>query len=118
MANTLLIAKKATEQALIEGRDALTEQQISLISSYYAGAIAAGRAVNQPDRNGELSRAAKLVERFATREDLRDLAPAAQPGRLRDRSLLPAHRGQARDALAVLNQLLTTGPWMPPALAS
>jgi hypothetical protein len=35
---------EATQQALIEGRDALTEQQMSLISSYYAGAIAAGRA--------------------------------------------------------------------------
>jgi transposase len=34
-------------------------------SSAYAGAIACGRAENPPDRHGELSRAGKLVERFA-----------------------------------------------------
>jgi transposase len=66
MANTLLIAKQATEQAVTEGRDALTEQQISRIGSYYAGAVAHGRAENPPDRGGAPSRAGKLVERFAT----------------------------------------------------
>ncbi|MFC0530991.1 IS66 family transposase [Phytohabitans kaempferiae] len=66
MANTLLIAKRATEQAIAAGRDALTEQEISRSRSYYAGALAHGRTENPPDRNGQLSRAGKLVERFAT----------------------------------------------------
>ena len=34
------------------------------------GAIAQGRAENPPDRNGELSKAGKLVERFATHRDM------------------------------------------------
>jgi transposase len=66
MANTLLIAKKMTEQAVAEDRDRLTEAQRSFIGSAYAGAIAQGRAENPPDRNGDLSKAGKLVERFAT----------------------------------------------------
>ncbi|MER7004746.1 IS66 family transposase [Dactylosporangium sp. NPDC000555] len=66
MATTLLIAKQTTEQAVTDGRDALTEQEISRIGSYYAGAVAHGRAENPPDRNGDLSRAGKLVERFHT----------------------------------------------------
>jgi len=66
MANTLLIAKRMTEQAVAAGRNKLTDEQISFIRSCYAGAIAAGRAENPPDRNGELSRAGKLVERFHT----------------------------------------------------
>src|SRR5690606_9674727 len=49
-----------------EGRDRLSEQQVSFLGSCYAGAVAQGRAENPPDRNGELSRAGKLVERFAT----------------------------------------------------
>lgn len=70
MATTLLIAKKATEQAVTAGRDTLTEQEISEICSYYAGALATGRAENPPDRNGRLSRAGKLVERFTIHRDM------------------------------------------------
>jgi transposase len=62
MANTLLIAKQATEQAVTEARDALTEQQISRIGSYYAGAVAHGRAENPPDRGGELSMASSSAD--------------------------------------------------------
>lgn len=150
MANTLLIAKKATEQAIAEQRDALSEQQISLISSYYAGAIAAGRAENPPDRNGELSRAGKLVERFHTHRAMilcfvLDLAVpftnntaerALRPVKLQQkisatwrllhrlaafatiRSYLDTAAKHGMDALTVLKQLFTTGPWMPPALPS
>jgi len=69
MANTLLIAKNATESAVEQGRDALSEEDIRFISSAYAGAIAHGRAENPPDRNADLSKAGKLVERFATHRD-------------------------------------------------
>jgi transposase len=70
MANTLLIAKRATEQAVAAGRDTLPEQEISEICSYYAGALATGRAENPPDRNGDLPRAGKLVERFTNHRNM------------------------------------------------
>ena len=69
MANTLLFAKNATESAVEQGRDALSEADIKFIGSAYAGAIAQGRAENPPDRNDDLSKAGKLVERFATHRD-------------------------------------------------
>lgn len=145
MANTLLIAKKATETAVAEGHDALTEQDIGFIGSAYGGAIAQGRAGNPPDRNGELSKAGKLVERFATHRDMIlrfviDLAVpftnnsaerALRPVKLQQktsgtwrilqgladfaavRSYLDTARKHSKDALDVLRQLFTTGPWLP-----
>jgi transposase len=70
MANTLLIAKQATQAAVAEARNRLSGQQLSFISSCYAGAIAQGRAENPPGRAGELSKAGKLVERFARHRDM------------------------------------------------
>lgn len=149
VANTLLIAKRMTEQAIAEGNDRLTEQQRSFISSCYAGAIAQGRAENPPDKAGELSRAGKLVERFAKHRSMilrytvdlavpftnnqaeRDLRPvkvqqnASATWRslqgLTDfatlRSYLSTAAKHGKDALDVLRQLFTTGPWLPPATA-
>jgi hypothetical protein len=70
MANTLLIAKNLTEQTVAAGGDRLTNEQISFLRSAYAGAIAQGRTANPPDRDGERSRAGKLVERFATHREM------------------------------------------------
>ena len=70
MANTLLIAKRITEQAVAQGCEQLTDEQVSFLGSAYAGAIAQGRAQNPPDRHGELPRARKLVERFATHRNM------------------------------------------------
>jgi len=70
MANILLMAKQLTEQAVAEGRDALSEAEVSQIRAGYAGAIAKGRAANPPDRGGGLSRAGKLVERFAAHREM------------------------------------------------
>jgi transposase len=68
MANTLLIAK--TERAVAQGREQLTDEQVSFLGSAYAGAIAQGRAENPRDRHGQLPRAGKLVERFATHRNM------------------------------------------------
>jgi transposase len=70
MANTLLIAKNMTEQAVAGGRDRLTDEQVGFIRSVYAGAIAHGRAENPSNRDGQLPRAGKLVERFATHREM------------------------------------------------
>jgi transposase len=149
MANTLLIAKKATETAVEQGRDALADEDIRFISAAYAGAIAHGRAENPPDRNGDLPKAGKLVERFATHRDMIlrfvvDLAVpftnnsaerALRPVKLQQktsgtwrilqgladfaavRSYLDTAHKHGKDALDVLRQLFTTGPWLPQAIA-
>lgn len=149
MANTLLIAKKMTEQAVAEGHDRLTDQQRSFIGSCYAGAIAQGRAENPPDTAGELPRAGKLVERFAKHRDMilrytvdlavpftnnqaeRDLRPVKVQQKasatwrtlqgLTDfatlRSYLSTAAKHGQDALDVLTQLFTAGPWLPPTTA-
>lgn len=70
MAGTLLMAKKATEQAVAEGRDTLSADEISHLRACYAGALAYGRQQNPPDRDGKLSRAGTLVERFVTHRDM------------------------------------------------
>jgi transposase len=146
MANTLLIAKQMTEDAVRAGRDALTDDQIATIGSYYAGAIAYGREANPPDRHGELPRAGKLVERFAKHRDmiLRFVVDLAVPftNNAAERSLRPVKLQQktsatwrllqgladfaavrsyldtaakhGKEALDVLRQLFTTGPWLPP----
>jgi transposase len=66
MADTLLMAKTMTEQAVTDARSALTDDEISHIRACYAGAVAYGRQQNPPNRHGELSKAGKLVERFHT----------------------------------------------------
>jgi transposase len=145
MANALLIAKKMTEDAVAAGRDQLTAEQLSLIGSAYAGAIAQGRAENPPDRRGELPRAGKLVERFATHRNMilrftvdlavpftnnqaeRDVRPVKLQQKISAtwrtlqgladfatlRSYLSTAAKYGKDALDVLRQLFTTGPWLP-----
>ncbi len=149
MANILLIAKKMTEQAVAAGRDALTADEIAFISAGYAGAISYGRQANPPDRHGEASHAATLVERFDKHRDMIlrfviDLAVpfsnnaaerALRPVKLQQkisatwrilqgladfaavRSYLDTATKHGQDALDVLRQLFTTGPWLPPTPA-
>lgn len=70
MATTLLMAKTMTDQAVAAGRDALSADEVSHIRACYAGAVAYGRQQNPPDRDGKLSRAGTLVERFALHRDM------------------------------------------------
>lgn len=150
MAGTLLMAKQLTEQAATAGRDTLTDAQVSHIRACYAGAVAYGREQNPPDRDGKLSRAGTLVERFATHRDMilrftvdlavpftnnqaeRDLRPVKLQQKISAtwrtlqgladfatlRSYLSTAAKHGMDALDVLTQLFTTGPWLPPAPAS
>ncbi|MGH3683130.1 MAG: IS66 family transposase, partial [Natronosporangium sp.] len=145
MANALLIAKKMTEDAVAAGDDRLTASGLSLIGSAYAGAIARGRAENPPDRAGQLPRAGKLVERFATHRTMilrftvdlavpftnnqaeRDVRPVKLQQKISAtwrtlqgltdfatlRSYLSTAAKHGKDALDVLPQLFTTGPWLP-----
>ena len=151
MAGTLLTAKKTTEQAVAAGRDALSADEISHIRACYAGALAYGREQNPPDRDGKLSRAGTLVERFATHRDMilrftvdlavpftnnqaeRDLRPVKLQQKISAtwrtlqgladfatlRSYLSTAAKHGMDAIDVLEQLFTTGPWLPePAISS
>ncbi|MET7952255.1 IS66 family transposase [Micromonospora sp. NPDC005324] len=70
MAGTLLLAKQITEQAVAAGRATLTAEEVSHIRACYAGALAYGRQQNPPDRDGRLSRAGTLVERFHLHRDM------------------------------------------------
>jgi transposase len=150
MANTLLIAKQMAENAVATDHERLSDQQLNFIRSAYAGATAQGRAENPPDKAGESSRAAKLVERFAVHREMIlrftvDLAVpftnntaerALRPVKLQQkisatwrilqgladfaavRSYLDTATKHGMDALIVLKQLFTTGPWMPTAFSS
>jgi transposase len=143
MANTLLIAKRMTEQAAAAGHPRLAAEQVSFIRCAYAGAIAAGRDTNQarPD-----TKAAKLVERFArdaadilrfttdtaiwfsNNQSERDLRPTKLQLKISGtwrtlqgladfaalRSYLSTATKHGMDLLDVLQQLFTTGPWLPP----
>lgn len=64
MADTLLMAKAMTENAVANGQRVLSDDDVSHIRACYAGAIAYGRQQNPPDRDHGSSRAGKLVERF------------------------------------------------------
>lgn len=150
MADTLLMAKTMTEQAVAAGREALTDAEISHIRACYAGAVAYGRQQNPPDRHGEVSKAGKLVERFHTHRGMilrfvvdlavpftnnqaeRDLRPVKLQQKISGtwrtlqgladfaavRSYLSTAAKHGQDALDVLKQLFTTGPWMPATLSS
>ncbi|WP_449560077.1 IS66 family transposase [Micromonospora craniellae] len=151
MAQTLLMAKKMTEQAVTAGRDALSADEISHIRACYAGALAYGRQQNPPDRDGKPSRAGTLVERFTAHRDMilrftvdlavpftnnqaeRDLRPVKLQQKISAtwrtlqgladfatlRSYLSTATKHGKDALDVLEQLFTTGPWLPePAISS
>jgi transposase len=143
MANTLLIAKRMTEQAAAAGHTRLTAEQVRFIRCAYAGAIAAGRDANnaQPD-----TKAAKLVERFtrdaadilrfttdtavwfSNNQSERDLRPTKLQLKISGtwrtlqgladfaalRSYLSTATKHGMDLLDILQQLFTTGPWLPP----
>jgi transposase len=150
MAGTLLMAKKMTEQAVTAGRDALSADEISHIRACYAGALAYGRQQNPPERDGKLSRAGTLVERFAAHRDMilrftvelavpftnnqaeRDLRPVKLQQKISATwrtlqgladfatllSYLSTSAKHGKDALDVLEQLFTAGPWLPkPAIS-
>nr|WP_235967117.1 IS66 family transposase [Micromonospora rubida] len=150
MADTMLMAKTMVEKAVADGRTALEVAEISHIRACYAGAVAYGRQQNLPNRDGELSRAGKLAERFHTHRDMilrfvidlavpftnnqaeRDLRPVKLQQKIsgcwrtlqgladfaRIRSYLSTAAKQDTDALGVLKQLFTTGPWLPEATHS
>ena len=70
MANTLVLALKATHEARRAGRDTLTEQELTEIRCRYAGAIAAMRSDNTPGRPPLQQRALTLAARFDRHRDM------------------------------------------------
>lgn len=112
--------------------------------------MAYGREQNPPNRDGRLSRAGTLVERFATHRDMilrftvdlavpftnnqaeRDLCPVKLQQKISAtwrtlrgladfatlRSYLSTAAKHGVDALDVLKQLFSTGPWLPQTAAS
>jgi transposase len=142
MANTLLLAKKKTEQALAAGSRTLTPEDLRFIRSTYAGAISAGRAATAAEPGGK---PAKLVERFArdateilqfttdtaiwfsNNHSERDLRPTKLQLKISGtwrslqgladfavlRSYLSTATKHGMDLLDALTQLFTTGPWLP-----
>jgi transposase len=69
MADTLLTAKDAAEQARAEGRDALPAHELARIRNRYRGALAHGREHNT-GRRGPLAEARTLHRRFERYEDM------------------------------------------------
>jgi transposase len=143
MANTLLIAKQMMRQAAEAGQTRLTDEQTGFIRSAYAGAISVGREVNagQPEaKAGKLverfARDAADVLRFTTdtaiwfsnNQSERDLRPTKLQLKISGtwrtlqgladfatlRSYLFTATKHGMDLLDVLQQLFTTGPWLPP----
>jgi transposase len=143
MANTLLIAKQMMRQAAEAGHPRLSNEQAGLIRSAYAGAISAGREANaaRPDsKPGKLverfARDAADILRFTTdtaiwfsnNQSERDLRPTKLQQKISGtwrtlqgladfavlRSYLSTATKHGMDLLDVLQQLFTTGPWLPP----
>jgi transposase len=147
MANTLLYAKQMMRQAVEAGATRLTDEQTGFIRSAYAGAISAGRDANatRPDpAAGKLverfARDAADILRFTTdtaiwfsnNQSERDLRPTKLQQKISGtwrtlqsladfaalRSYLSTATKNGMDLLDVLQQLFTTGPWLPPAAIS
>lgn len=143
MANTLLIAKQMMRQATEAGQTRLGDEQTRFIRSAYAGAISAGREANaaQPDsKAGKLverfARDAAEILRFTTdtaiwfsnNQSERDLRPTKLQQKISGtwrtlqglsdfaalRSYLSTATKHGMDLLEVLEQLFSTGPWLPP----
>src|SRR5262249_44510733 len=143
MANTLLIAKQMMQQAATAGHTRLSEEQTAFIRSAYAGAISAGRQANagQPGSKAEklverFARDAADILRFTTdtaiwfsnNQSERDLRPTKLQLKISGtwrtlqgladfaalRSYLSTATKHGMDLLDVLQQLFTTGPWLPP----
>jgi transposase len=143
MANTLLMAKQMMQQAAAAGYARLTEEQTSFIRCAYAGAISAGRDANtgRPDTKAaklveRFARDAANILRFTTdtaiwfsnNQSERDLRPTKLQLKISGtwrtlqgladfaalRSYLSTATKHGMDLLDVLQQLFTTGPWLPP----
>jgi transposase len=147
MANTLLIAKQMMRQTAEAGRTQLRDEQTRFIRSAYAGAISAGREANaaRPDsKSGKLverfARDAADILRFTTdtaiwfsnNQSERDLRPTKLQQKISGtwrtlqglsdfaalRSYLSTATKHGMDLLEVLEQLFSTGPWLPPKPAA
>jgi len=143
LANTLLIAKQMMHQAATAGHARLSEEQTGFIRSAYAGAISAGRQANagQPRSKAaklveRFARDAADILRFTTdtaiwfsnNQSERDLRPTKLQLKISGtwrtlqgladfaalRSYLSTATKHGMDLLDVLQQLFTTGPWLPP----
>ncbi|MDQ4092852.1 MAG: IS66 family transposase, partial [Actinomycetota bacterium] len=148
MADTLLEAHHAANQARAHGAEALDEAVLARIRSHYHGALARGRADNQGKPGALAADARTLIARFTRFEDMilrfaTDLVPftnneaerAIRPVKVQQRtsggawrtlqglidfaivqSYLDTATKWGIDKLHALQELFTTGPWLPPAL--
>ncbi len=143
MANTLLIAKQMMHQAATAGHTRLSADQADFIRSAHAGAISAGRQANagRPEAKAaklveRFARDAHDILRFTTdtaiwfsnNQSERDLRPTKLQQKISGtwrtlqgladfaalRSYLSTATKHGMDLLDVLQQLSTTGPWLPP----
>jgi transposase len=144
MANTLLIAKQMMRQAAEAGRTRLTDEQAGLIRSAYAGAISVGREANAAAPDGRAAKLVERFARdaadilrfttdtaiwFSNNQSERDLRPTKLQQKISGtwrtlqglanfavlRSYLSTATKHGMDLLDALQQLFTTGPWLPPA---
>jgi transposase len=143
MANTLLIAKQMMQQAAAAGHTRLSDEQTGFIRSAYAGALSTGRQATacQPGSKAaklveRFARDAADILRFTTdtaiwfsnNQSERDLRPTKLQLKISGtwrtlqgladfaalRSYLSTATKHGMDLLDVLQQLFTTGPWLPP----
>jgi transposase len=70
MVNTLLLANDTAHTARAEGRDTLTDTELSTIRSRYAGAIARGRQENTRGSDPLHDQARTLLRRFRRHRDM------------------------------------------------
>jgi transposase len=148
MADTLLEAHHAADQARTRGAEALDEAVLARICNHYHGALARGRTDNQGQPGTLAAQARTLITRFTRFEDMilrfaTDLVPftnneaerAVRPVKVQQRtsggawrtlqglidfaivqSYLDTATKWGIDKIHALQQLFTTGPWLPPAL--
>ncbi len=70
MADTLLEAHHAADQARARGAEALDAPVLARIRNHYHGALARGRADNQANRSTLAAQARTLIARFTRFEDM------------------------------------------------
>lgn len=147
MANTLLMAKQMMTQAAAAGHTRLSEDQAGFIRSAYHGAIAAGRDTNAASPESKAAKLVERFARdaddilrftthtaiwFTNNQSERDLRPTKLQQKISGtwrtlqgladfaalRSYLSTATKHGMDQLDVLQQLFTTGPWLPPGPAT
>lgn len=149
MADTLLFAKDAAEQARNQDLDALPAHELARIRNRYLGTLAHGRDANTGRRGPLADQARTLIRRFERYEDMilrfstdlavpfsnnlaeRDQRPVKVQQRtsggcwrtlqgLIDFAVIQSYLSTVGkwglDKLNALEQLFTTGAWLPPAL--